>query len=186
MANDLHSLTCEKELARFVERNYVGFLSNNGAYILFRDITDSSKIRWYKYPITEESKGNKVFYSIRSNLNLYETDDIIINIAEGIMDTISVYKNYFYDKPNTLNVSICGKYYYNMVKYLLGVGFVGSNIKMNIFADNDGNVDTSAEYLTKVLRKYSNLVGQMKLFYNRKSKDCGVPRKEILLKEYIV
>ena len=182
--NNINSITCKSSIAQMLEENYVGFLSSNGGYILFRDITNKSNIRWYKYAITNESRGQKQFYSIKSDVDLYSKDTITINLAEGVFDTLSIYCNYFYKKDNTLNISICGKYYLNTVKHIIGMGFIGDNIRINIFADRDYTKDTSIDYLQDVLGDYKYLVGSIYVYYNIKAKDCGVSKDQISLQEY--
>lgn len=182
--NGISSVTCKPGMARMVERNYIGFLSTNNSHILFRDITDSSEIRWYKYPITKESIGQKIFYSISSEVDLYSSDEIIINLSEGVMDCISICNNLGYNSDNILNIAVCGKYYNSIIKHLFGMGFVGSNITINIFADNDHTKDTSIEYYRSILKNYSYLVDKMTVNYNLKDKDCGVRRENIVLQTF--
>lgn len=185
LLNDINKITCKPGMARFVEKKYIGFLSNNSAYILFRDITDTSEIRWYKYPITTESIGQKIFYSISSNIDLYSQDDIIINLSEGVMDAISIAYNLGYHNPdNILNIAVCGKFYNSVIEYLLCMGLIGSNIIINIFADRDYTRDTSIKYYRDNLTKYSYLVKELNIFYNTKEKDCGVRKEDIVLKSF--
>ena len=181
--NNINTITCRPNMAKMVERNYVGFMSNNGAYILFRDITDKSDIRWYKYPITDESKGQMSFYSIKSTIDLYSKDMITINLSEGIFDCLSISHNLKYNTDNILNIAVCGKFYTKIIRYLFGMGLVGSNIILNIFADRDGTEDTSIEYYRKILKKYSYLVGELIVYYNLLAKVCGVMKEKILLQK---
>ena len=81
-------------------------------------------------------------------------------------------------------MSICGKYYANALKYIIGRGFIGTNVDINIFVDNDKTKDTSIPYLESMLSKYKDLVGSVNLYYNLKSKDCGVPIEKIQLTRY--
>ena len=184
LLNDINKITCKPGMAKLVERDYIGFLSNNNSYILFRDITDSHEIRWYKYPITEESVGQRIFYSMKSSSDLYSKEDITINLSEGIMDCISICHNLDYNSDNTLNIAVCGKYYNSVLKYLFGIGFIGSNITINIFPDNDHTFDTSLEYYRSALKNYSYLVNKITINYNMKEKDCGVKKENIILQKF--
>lgn len=180
--NNLRSITCKPEFARYLEERYIGFLSNKNSHIIFRDTSEQSKIRWYKYPITEESIGQRIFYSMASDIDLFTKEDITINLAEGIMDVISIHKNLeYYVKDNILNIAVCGKYYFNIIKYLFQLGFIGQNITINIFADNDHTEDTSFEYYQRTLKNYSFFVNKIVVHHNSLSKDCGVPKSQILL-----
>ena len=83
-----------------------------------------------------------------------------------------------------IKVAICGKFYVNVIKYLIGMGFIGDNICMNIYSDNDHTYDTSIEYYRKVFERFSFLFGELNVYYNMMSKDCGVPKDKILLQKY--
>lgn len=180
--NNISTITCKPEMANILERDYIGFLSNNNAYILFRDITEKNYVRWLKYPITHYSKHGMKFYSIASQIDVFSDQDIIINLSEGVMDCISIWKNLEYSKvPNCINIAAGGKYYKNIIDYLIGMGFIGDNIIMNIFADRDYTDDTSVEYFRKTLGTEKMLVKEINVIYNTLSKDCGVSRENILL-----
>jgi len=186
LTNDIHKITCKPYIANLLESKYVGFLSNNNSHILFRDITEKEKYPWVKYPITEESYGQKVFYSIRSEVDLYTTDDITINLSEGVLDSLSIAYNLENISENTLNIAVCGKFYSRMITKLFSMGFIGSNIIINIFSDRDYTKDTSIDYYRKIFKYYKHLVKSINIYYNTKYKDCGVPKKDILLKKYNV
>lgn len=181
--NDIKKITCKPYMAKLVEQKYVGFLSNNNSYILFRDTTDSEEIRWFKYPITEESRGQRLFYSISSSINLYTDENIIINLSEGVFDTLSIAYNIEENRENILNIAICGKFYSAVIKYLLAMGFIGDNIIINIYSDKDYTNDTSMDFYRKTLKKYSYLVKEINVFYNVIGKDYGVKKEEIILQK---
>ena len=183
--NKIKTITCKRNFFMLLENDYVGFLSNNNSHILFRDITGRNNLRWFKYTINKNSYGQRIFYSIQSDINLYTQDDIIINLSEGVMDTIGILYNLdYYGKDNILNIAVCGKYYNSILKYLIKLGFIGNNIKINIYSDNDHSNDTSLEYFKRTLKTYSYLVKDIYIHYNLKSKDCGVPREDILIQSY--
>lgn len=183
--NEIEYYNCKEKFAQMLESKYIGFLSNNGAYILFRDITDKSDISWYKYPISKESIGQKCIYSLSTEVDLFSNEIITINLSEGVFDCLSINYNLNENNTyNTLNIAICGKHYYPILKYLIGMGFVGSNIVVNIYADNDYTEDTSIDYYRNKFKDISFLFKEMNVFYNTKSKDCGVGKDAILLLKY--
>lgn len=189
--NNIKKLTCSDKVAYNIENNYVGFLSYGNSHILFRDITEKQEISWFKYPITKDSSVNRIFYSMDAEIDLFTSDEIIINIAEGVMDTISAHYNLGYDGENVLNLCVSGRYYSSLILFLISMGFIGSNITINIFADNDymfnnkNNVNTTTlGYYKKILSDYKHLFGKVYVWYNLKSKDIGVPRNMIELKRY--
>lgn len=181
--NKLKEFTCKESMARYVDQNYIGFLSSNNAYILFRDITEKANIRWYKYPITEESKGQKLYYTVQTEMDLFHTEDIHINLSEGVMDCLSIWKNFNAD-TYALNIAVCGKYYENMMRRVMMMGFIGSNICYHIYVDRDYSVGTSMDFLKKKLSVYLPFVKSIDLIYNMKEKDCGVRKELIQLQKY--
>ena len=190
--NNINSITCDRYIANAIERDCVGFLSFGNSHILFRDITNRGAIRWFKYPITNESKKNRLFYSMSGSVDPLSTDKIQINLAEGIMDTLSECYNLGYDDSNIMHISVSGKYYDRILLYLIDLGLVGSNITINIFADNDAqynnknNNPTDINYFRNLLKKYKYLYGEINIFYNTMGKDIGVPKEEINLKRYLL
>lgn len=185
--NQIPTITCKPTMAKYIEANYVGFLSHNNTHILWRDTTEQSEIRWYKYPITYASIGQRLFYTMESMVDLYTEDEITINLAEGVMDTLSIAHHFnFESQDNVLNIAVCGKYYNAILKYLFGLGFVGSNVTVNVYADRDYTQDTSIEHYRRIFKTYSYFVKQINVFYNLKSKDCGVPLDKIALQKHTI
>jgi hypothetical protein len=189
--NKIKKLTCSDQIAFKLEEKYVGFLSYGNSHILFRDITDTEEYRWIKYPISTESSANRIFYSMQSEIDIFTEEEITINLAEGVLDILSANYNLGYSEPNTLNICVSGRYYDSLILFLVNMGFVGSNITINIFADNDYNYNknnknnaTTIEYYQKILNHYKHLFGKINVWYNLMSKDIGVPRDKIKLKKY--
>ena len=189
--NKIKKLTCTNQVAFKLEEKYVGFLTYGNSHILFRDITDTEELRWVKYPITSESSANRIFYSMESAIDLFTEDEITINLAEGVLDILSANYNLGYSGSNILNLCVSGKYYDSLILFLVSLGFVGSNITINIFADNDHdfnkknkNNTTTIDYYQKILKNYKHLFGKINVWYNLMSKDIGVPRDKIKLKKY--
>lgn len=173
-----------------LERDYVGFLTYGNSHILLRDITGTHELSWVKYPISSESSKNRVIYTLETALDPYETRSITINIGEGVMDIISVAYNLGYNKENTLNVCITGNHYEQFLIFLIDLGFIGSNVNINIFPDNDAAFNQKAKkktdlyYFQKLFRKAKYLFGDIYVYYNIIGKDCGVPRDQIKLKKF--
>lgn len=187
--NQINWLGCLPNIATFYEECCIGFLSYGGSHILFRDITGRSKIGWHKYPITSQSYENYVCYSISSELDLFTEDKISINLSEGVMDAIGIAYNCNQKKKNHIIMGNGGKHYQTLINHLIGLGLVGYNVDLNIYADNDmvfgnkkNNFDTTIPYFKKVFKNYTYLFNSVNIIYNEKSKDCGVPKSEIFLK----
>jgi hypothetical protein len=173
-----------------LEYNYVGFLSFGGSHILFRDITGKMKYPWVKYYVTKESQQCRAFYSMESEVDIFTEKPIIINLSEGVFDALGIFGNLGYSNPNTLNIAVCGKHYVGILTTLVKMGFVGDNIIINIFADNDeeyntkNKTPTTIEYFRKLLYRMKGLYGRVNVYYNRLEKDFGVTKDKISIKEY--
>ena len=188
--NNIKEITMENYICHNIEKNYVGFLSFGGAYILFRDITNTQQYRWIKYPTTNDSRGCKLFYSISNSIDVFTKDNININLSEGVLDILSAYKNLNCNNSNDLDIAICGKQYLYVLNTLNSMGFIGSNINLNIFSDNDeifnnkNNNPTNIKYFKKLLHKNKYLYNSTNIYYNLIDKDIGVTKDKIKLKKY--
>lgn len=189
--NKIKKLTCENWQADMIEKYYIGFVSYGNGYILFRDVTGKMNIPWLKYPITEESREGRAFYTVGARIDPYTNDEININLCEGVMDAISVCYNLGYNGDNNLNIAVAGKFYEGILRYVISLGLFGDNVRVNIFADNDEKFnkknkgkDTTLDFYKKLFKHSKLLFKSVKVFYNIKQKDCGYPKSEIILKEY--
>ena len=117
-------------------------------------------------------------------LNTCHPIAIVTIIANSATDTLINVPASITEKENTLNLAICGKFYINTIRYLISTGFIGKNIHINIFADNDKTEDTSVEYFKRNIEKYAPFIGKVDLYYNTIYKDCGVPLDQIRLQKY--
>lgn len=186
MVNKIKEISMPKSICKKLEDKYLGFISANHACIMFRDVTGTEKeFTWVKYKINPTALSNgRLFYSIPTFVNTTSYDKIIINLAEGIMDTISVAYNLDNLSDNIINIAVLGKKYMGTIKHIIQLGIFGSNVILNIYSDNDGNDDTKIEYYRKAFSDIKYLFGEFNVYYNLRSKDCGVPKDKILLEKY--
>ena len=188
--NNIKEVTLPINYLRNIEDHYIGFLSFGNSHILFRDMSGKEKYKWIKYPITKESKMNKIFYSIENSIDIFSNEPIIINLAEGVLDTLSIYKNLGYNDSNSINISVCGKRYVGVLETLVDMGIIGDNVTVNIFADNDevynkkNTAPTTPKYFGYVLRRIKYLYKEVNIYYNLLDKDVGVSRNNIKLKKF--
>lgn len=193
--NGIH-LKYDERVLNTIDRYFVGFLSSGNSYILCRNVTKQKFIykgnelsNWIKLPLSKESSSCKCFYSISTPVDILTKDTITVNVSEGVIDILSVYYNLGYSNPNTMNIATTGKYYEQILLYLLSLGIVGSNVTLNIFADNDEAFNkkaknpTTPEYFKKNFTKYFHLYGHVNLYYNTYRKDFGYPMNEIMIKK---
>lgn len=185
--NDIHTSMFSKHTLDMLDRYYIGFMSSYNSHILFRLTNDNLNTpKWIKYPIVKESTSMKCIYSVNSSGDVYSKDKFIVNIAEGVFDIISVNYNFDFKSSNTMNLAIGGKDYTNIFIYLISLGIVGSNVIINIFADNDKDFNktaknpTTIEWFSKNLSFYKNYFNSINIYYNKKNKDFGYPKEDIL------
>lgn len=188
--NSINELTVQPEIADYLEKAYVGFLSFGNSTMLFRDVTGRSKYPWVKYPVLEKARGTMCFYSINSEINLLTSDQIVVNLAEGVMDILGVAYHLDELRKNHINIAVGGKFYEKTLRHLVSMGFVGDNIKVQIFSDNDAqfNVnavsDTSLTAYRRVFKDRKQLFGSMHVWVNTIGKDFGVPSNKICPKRF--
>lgn len=165
-----------------LDRDYIGFLSINNEYIIFRDITGKNKIRYFKYNIFNVYDNSNSYYRIRNQIDLLTQDTIEIKLAEGTFDILSIMYNI--DGGNTDNrvyVAVCNSSYTSPILHHINMGLVGDNISIKIYQDNDSRVN-----YTKLKNKMNVYIHDMHVYYNKLSKDFGVPSSDIDIDEIII
>lgn len=150
----------------------ISFLSDDKAMMLSRTFVDGSESQWRKIKIYPSTKS---FYTIAATIDLFTKDPIIVNIAEGIFDILSVYKNF--NEPNSVFIATLSSNYLSAVEYMISKGLVGKNIILRIYIDN-GIDERSLRYQ---LKRYKWIVGSITVYRNLVSKDVGVPLDQIEL-----
>lgn len=174
MENIASRLSNERVIQRLPNcNNTISFISDNKSYLITRTFAKDNgwmKIKLFDY-------GN-IYYMIESSFNLFTADDVYINIAEGVFDILSVYKN-FNTGDNSAYIASLGSDYISALKYIISKGLVGKNFHINIYIDSEINKKT----LIWNLRKYRWIFGRMKIFENIKYKDVGVTIDKIKLVE---
>ena len=144
--------------------NSISFLSDDNSLLLNRSFSDNYKYRWRKIKLYENN--TKSLYTIKTTVDLF--NDITLNIAEGIFDVLSIYKN-FRDE-NSVFIATLGSDYISGLDYGIAKGIVGSNVTVNIYMDNDIN----EKYLKDKLKEYKWLFKNIYICKNTLSKDVGV------------
>lgn len=152
----------------------ISFLSDDKSTLLSRGLLDGDE--WRKIKLF--SSPNRLFYTIKRVFNLFTSEIITVNIAEGIFDILSVYKN-FNDGENSAYIATLGPDYVAAVNYAIMKGLVGLNVVVKIYVDEEIDVDK----LRKQLRPYKYYFNKIAIFKNAKSKDVGVRREKISLIE---
>jgi len=149
----------------------ISFLTDDNSLLLNRLFSDNYKYRWRKIKLFENN--NSSLYTIKTTINLFE--DMTLNIAEGVFDVISIYKNFRED--NSAYIATLGSNYINGIEYGIAKGIVGNNVTVNIYIDSDINEN----YLKQKLKDYKWLFKNIYIYKNLISKDVGVLRENIKL-----
>lgn len=154
-------------------KNSVSFLSEDKSFILTRFFDDTK--RWKKIKLF--STENRILYTIKSVIDLFTREEIVINIAEGIFDVLSIYKNF--SSKNGIYIATLGSDYTGGVEYAIDKGIFGDNVSVKIYADD--NIKTS--FLRKTLKRFRWLFKDISVVRNIKSKDVGTVIENIELVE---
>jgi len=159
-------------------RDSVSFLSDDKSSILTRFFWDDYP-RWKKSKVF--SSENKSFYTIKTTIDLLTKDLIVVNIAEGIFDILSVYKN-FSTVENSVHIATLGSDYESGVHHAIGNGFIGDNIVLRIYIDSD----IDEKMLKYRIKRYKWLFNKIYICKNGLGNDFGVHIKDIQLVEYLI
>lgn len=163
--------------AQVIERNYVGFLSLDGSYIIFRNTKDDGNMRYVNYPVF----GNKNMTSTKSYIIPNDIDimsnDITFNVAEGIFDILGCYYhiNHGIMDNHTIYGAVAGSGFKGFIRRIIRLGFIG-NLHINLYSDRD----KTPEY-HRQLYDLSPLIKSLDVWYNSHEgeKDIGVPADRI-------
>lgn len=173
--NKIEELTVNKDKAINLNENYVGFLTAKNEFINFRQVKKCNYKRYEKYSIINKLDNTRKFYTIPNKIDILNNKNITINIAEGVFDIWGVYFNiYERDIDNMIYTAACGAGFSSVIKYFIKSGVFG-NITLNIFSDDD----KPPQFYKKLNKEISPWVNELTLFYNSKSKDFGVPKKDL-------
>jgi len=157
--------------------NSISFLSDDKSTLLTRFFDGSP--RWKKTKLFPSE--NKSFYTIKTTLDLFTRDPIVVNIAEGVFDILSVYKN-FNGRDTSLHISTLGSDYESGVNYAISSGFMGSNVTLKVYVDRD----IDEKKLRQEMKKYKWWFNNVYIYKNMIQEDFGVPIDKIKKIEYQV
>ena len=134
--NELDVHPTWKSSFKYIERDYVGFLSSSRTSIIFRNIRENPKMRYIKYPVFTGIDLGESFYSIPTAANPMN-DTIDLHIAEGVMDIHGVFFHVMNAKmDDSIYVAVGGSGYKRVLRYFLNKGFL-TNLRVHIYSDAD-------------------------------------------------
>jgi len=180
--NEIEEIFLNDYMLKNIIRNYIGFLSSDQSYIIFRNIDPNCKKneRYYMYNIFNNQAGKR-FYTCSSKIDLL-SPKIELVMSEGPFDILGI-REYFY-KGNTDNkifTSVNGKGYGLIINHFARLGFL--NMDITIYSDADVNIG-----LYQSLKKQNPIMSsnKIKILYNSIEKDYGTKLNRIKLKSNFV
>lgn len=183
--NNIQYTTRTTYISDMLNKYFIGFLTNNNSTLIMRNISndkiklpDSISGRYIKYAVFNNTQESG-YYIIPSICDINK--HVVINIAEGTFDILSVfYLNKCIDK-NNIYISIGGNSYASVMEYFITtLGLI--DISFNIFIDND----IPNKILSIIANKFKPLGIPITIFMNtmKGEKDFGVSRDRIKIYSY--
>lgn len=163
-----------------LEYYYVGFLSQSNNILICRCIETDTKLRRYiKVILNPRNQNPASFYMIPTMVSLISEEPLVVHIAEGTFDIISIHENLGIDTDRTIYAAICGYGPGSILQYLIYNGLMYKAI-VHIYCDND----KSDKDELKVLYKHREVLPWIHhLYFHRNGyedeKDYGVPIQKI-------
>ena len=159
----------------------IAFISAYNDYVIVRDISKSNKLkrRYINVNIFDNYENVTKMYCIPTTIDLLSREPTVINVAEGVFDIISIYKNFDIDREydNQIFVAACGAGIINtIIHYIKQYGIIDA--KINIFSDAD--VDIKKYKKIDNIKKYL-INPKITVYYNKLNKDFGVTPNQIEL-----
>jgi hypothetical protein len=172
---DFNNITPNSNIVDILDRDYVGFLSVRNEYVILRDITNRNRFRYVKYNIFNKHNDTQSFYVPRASIDPLSNEDIHLVVSEGPFDTLGIIYNVLDgDIDNKIFISTCDGAFTQPILSFLRKGLVGSNIYIDAYIDNDTRMD-----LKKIKKELKMYTPNFTVYYNRLSKDFGVPKSKI-------
>lgn len=179
--NNLNITKKYEKVVNTLENQYIGFLSSNKTYIVFRNLFNDKNLRYFNYPIFGQLENSNKFYTINTSANIL-SDDVTLHIAEGCFDILSIYSNIMrYNTVDNIYTAVCGSGYLSVLRYFILLGFI-SNLNVRIYSDKDKKIS----YYKDLITELTPWVKSINVYYNSKKgeKDFGVPLDRIVINKY--
>lgn len=185
--NRIKELTRHHNIVNQLSKYFIGFLSLDNAFVILRNVKDivdpSAQIyegidkRYVNYNIFNKLDNHMNYYTVpKDPIDLCKPEPIMVNIAEGAFDAISIAENVVKNRYRNIYMAIRGNAYLNAMKYFIeDLGML--NIQFNIFADNDIN-DYYLQNIANYLVPFGNPVYLHRNIYEGE-KDFGVDISKI-------
>lgn len=178
-SNRITELTRHKNIVEQLDRNFVGFLSFDNAFVSMRNlgfekVYEGIDKRWVNYNIFNKYDNTQRFYTIPTQIDLFRP--VELHIAEGAFDILSIRENLRGNISNAIFTSIGGSGYKGVIKYFM-VQMKIPNLIVHIYPDNDVSRDHMLD-IHDSLREFNIPMIIHRNVYP-KEKDFGVPTSRI-------
>lgn len=182
--NNISIITRHPNMIEILDKYYIGFLSMDSSFIIFRSLIPESKIpgnighRYENYNIFGSIDNTYRHYIIPCEIDTLSMSPIKIFIAEGAFDILSLYLNVIKDHNQCIFSAIGGKSYFMMVKFFIEkYGLINSEFHICPDAEIDNYEMINIQ---KVLQPF-----KIPVYVHRNSypgeKDFGVSKDRIRL-----
>jgi hypothetical protein len=159
----------------YLHSNFVGFVTNHGSTVIFRNIDNSHSMRFYKLKVQDSSFVD--YYRLPGN-NI-ESKKIVL--AEGIFDIFSeqIYDNLNIKHEVKLYASVLSSKYASLIQSIV---YHEQIFRPDIIILSDNGIDLG-EY--KKLKKFnSHIINTLSVYYNKAGKDFNdtpvIPNKFVI------
>lgn len=181
--NNITQYTRENNILNDLDREFVGFLSVDNAFLNMRRTCIEGMVyktidkRYINYKIFDKFDTSQRFYVIPNQINVCTGNRIKVHISEGPFDILSVYLNLRNREPGIYSC-VAGSNYMNTILYIL-LNLQLPYIELHFYVDNDklGTIDR--------IKKISYMIPDPSIpiyMHNNtypKEKDFGVPLNRI-------
>lgn len=183
--NNIRKKTYKDYTMDILSNYFIGFSNATNDFIHLRNVLPKMhKLdrRYFIYNIHSTEETTNKFYIIPNKIDIFKTVDVIL--TEGIFDILGVYNHvYDCDDDNKLYCAVCGSGFLTAIRYLVKKGIVNFNLK--IYSDNEKNRGPNFyKKLKRDIRAFYD--GKIELYYNDLSKDCGVTKDMISLRQVTI
>lgn len=172
-------LTRDKRIVDQLDKNFIGFLSYDNAFLNMRNlevsqIHESINKRYINYNVMQREDNTCKFYMIPCVIDLADVSPVDIHISEGPFDILSIYR--LRSQYRSIFVAVGGKGYSGVINFLLQLCKLPT-INLHIYADNDTTDDMYIRIHEKI--KALGITTYIHRNMYQGEKDFGVPMGRI-------
>lgn len=181
--NNIQKLTRDRNIVNELDREFIGFISIDNAFLCMRRTCQSGIVRpeidkrYINYKIHDKIETSERFYTIPCTIDMTVPKRIKLHLAEGPFDILSVYLNLRNKEPGIYS-AVSGNNYINIILYFLEKVQL-PYIELHFYTDNDryGTVDR----VNKIIDRIPDKTIPVYIHKNNYpgEKDFGVPLDHI-------